>query len=55
MMNWQDLAMVGLLLAAEALSNVGSFSVKTEEQVVRVSQDTGSDRSTVVPPTRPTE
>lgn len=54
MMNWQDLAMVGLLLAAEALSNVGSFSVETEEQVVRVSQDTGSDGSTVVPPTRPT-
>lgn len=53
-MNWQDLAMVGLLLAAEALSNVGNFSVETEEQVVRVSQDTGSDGSTVVAPTRPT-
>lgn len=37
MMNWQDLAMVGLLLAAEALSNVGSFSVETEEQVMSVS------------------
>lgn len=54
MMNWQDLAMAGLLLAAEALSNVGSFSVETEEQMVRVSQDTGPDGSTVVPHTRPT-
>lgn len=54
MMNWQDLAMVVLLLAAEVLSNVGSFSVETEEQMVRVSWDTGLDGSTVVPHTRPT-
>lgn len=54
MMNWQDLAMVVLLLAAEVLSNVGSFSMETEEQMVRVSWDTGSDGSTVVPHTRPT-
>lgn len=54
MMNWQDLVMEALFLAAEALRDMGSFSVETEEQkMVRVSQDTGSDVSALVPHARP--
>lgn len=54
MMNWPNLAMVALLLASEALRNMGGFSVEVEEQqMVRVSRDTGSDGSAVGSHIRP--